>query len=106
MPRALSSAPLGFIGANRSYWWLWPVRATSALLSYSACTSGATSVLLPWLDPEVKRGWCQRATVHCLVLAARSARSHCSCAEPAPQPPTAEQLELSATTCQLPRSYE
>jgi len=52
-----------------------------------------------WLLPEVTRGWCQYEIVHGLVLAARSARSHCSCAEPAWQGPIAEQLELITGTC-------
>ncbi len=36
--------------------------------------------------------------------AARSARSQCSCGEPAPQPPISEQFEFSAMRCQPPRS--
>ena len=59
MPRAVSRPPLGFIGAKRSYWWLCPVTITSALKSYSACTSGPTAVLGAWLEPEVNRGLCQ-----------------------------------------------
>ena len=38
---------------------------------------------MPPLGPELKSGSCHMAIVHCLVLAARSARSHCSWAEPA-----------------------
>ena len=55
----------------------------SAPPSYSACHSGAVPGLPPWMGPELKSGSCHIAIVHCFVLAERSARNHCSCAEPA-----------------------
>ena len=36
-------------------------------------------------SPELNSGWCQTASVHCAGCAARSARSHCSCGDPAAQ---------------------
>jgi hypothetical protein len=44
---------------------------------------------------DEKRGWCVRASLQDLGFAARSARSHCSWADPA-EHETIEQLELSA----------
>src|SRR5207249_3245516 len=56
--------------------------------------------MLPCVLPELNRGWCQYARVQRRGCAARSVRSHCSCAEPA----LMETSLLSATTCQAPRS--
>ena len=69
----------------------------------SACQNAAYVESLP-CGPDEKRGWCQYASVQRAGCAARSARSQRSCGDPAPQPPTAAQLELSATTCQSPSS--
>jgi hypothetical protein len=52
------------------------------------------------ISPELKRGSWRYASVQGFELAARSASSHCPCAEPASQPPILLQAELSATTCQ------
>jgi hypothetical protein len=78
----------------------WPDSTTSALRSESACQIGCAALKLPWAVPELKRGWCQYASVQRFVLAARSARSHCSWAEPA----LMLTLLLSETMRQSPRS--
>lgn len=72
----------------------------SALWSYSAWNNGLVAVEGAWLAPLVNSGWCQYAAVHGFVFAARSWRSHCSCALPADM----LMLEFSDTMCQLPRS--
>jgi hypothetical protein len=53
--------------------------------------------------PDVKRGWCQKASVHTRGFAARSCRSQFACADEAAQL-TFAQLELSAIRCQAPMS--
>jgi len=75
---------------------------SSAPASWSAYHSGATS---GWSEcgPELKRGACQKARVHAVRWAARSARSHASSGEPGPQPPISPHTEFSATMCQPPR---
>jgi len=58
----------------------------------------------PCFSPELKRGWCIYARVHCASsLAARSSLSHLVWGEPGPQR-TSSQLLLRATTCQDPSS--
>jgi len=104
MPRPGSSCPSGASGANRSYWWLCPARTTSAPASYKAVKMGRISTAGGWLAPDVKSGWCQYASVQRAPLAARSARTHRSWAEPVPQPPTSAQLEFTTTTCHAPSS--
>ena len=59
-------------------------------------------VTLPLL-PELNSGWCQYASVQAVGCAARSALSHCSCADPAVHA-TLEQFELSAIRCHVPTS--
>jgi hypothetical protein len=50
--------PVGGLCGERSYWWLWPLRTTSAPAAYRARQN--ESVSSAWAArPDVKRGRCQ-----------------------------------------------
>ena len=54
------------------------------------------------MGPDEKRAWCQYASVQAGWWAARSFLRNVTCGDDEPQPPTAEQFELSATRCDWP----
>src|SRR4051812_34143034 len=94
----------GSLGGNRLVAVKWPFKARSAPAAYRSSQNAAYLSLLPWPFAEENCGWCQNAKVQVAELAARSAFSHFSCADPALQPVVNRQLAFSAIRCHDPMS--
>src|SRR6266540_2658441 len=98
-PCSASATSSGLCGANRSYTRSCPLSTTSAPASYNASHNGFTAPRTAGAKEELKRGCSQYASVHRSLLAARSARNHCSCAEPT----LIAMMLFNTTMCQAPR---